>query len=33
MKTVGVLGGLGPQATMEFESRVHRVAQQRIAST
>jgi aspartate racemase len=31
MKTVGVLGGLGPQATMEFESRVHRVAQQRIA--
>jgi aspartate/glutamate racemase len=30
MKTVGVLGGLGPQATMAFESQVHRVAQQRI---
>ena len=30
MKTIGVLGGLGPQATMDFESRVHRVAQQLI---
>ena len=30
MKTVGVLGGLGPQATMDFESRVHRVAQRLI---
>jgi aspartate racemase len=28
MKTIGVLGGLGPQATMEFEARVHRAAQQ-----
>lgn len=27
MKTIGVLGGLGPQATMDFESRVHRVSQ------
>lgn len=30
MKTIGVLGGTGPQATMEFEARFHRVAQQRI---
>lgn len=30
MKTIGVLGGLGPQATMDFEARVHRVAQQLI---
>jgi aspartate racemase len=28
MKTIGVLGGLGPQATMDFERRVHQVAQQ-----
>ena len=27
MKTIGVLGGLGPQATMDFEARVHQVAQ------
>ncbi len=27
MKTIGVLGGLGPQATMDFEQRLHRVAQ------
>jgi aspartate racemase len=27
MKTIGVLGGLGPQATMDFEQRVHRVSQ------
>jgi quercetin dioxygenase-like cupin family protein len=27
MKTIGILGGLGPQATMEFEQRVHRAAQ------
>src|SRR5215213_9307507 len=27
MKTIGVLGGFGPQATMDFEQRVHRVAQ------
>jgi aspartate racemase len=30
MKTIGVLGGFGPQATMEFEQRVHQVAQQLI---
>jgi aspartate racemase len=30
VKTIGVLGGLGPQATMDFERRVHRVAQQLI---
>jgi aspartate racemase len=28
MKTIGVLGGIGPQATMDFEARVHVVAQQ-----
>ncbi|MEM7342617.1 MAG: amino acid racemase [Chloroflexota bacterium] len=27
---MGVLGGLGPQATMDFEQRVHRVSQQMI---
>jgi aspartate racemase len=27
MKTIGVLGGTGPQATMDFEARVHKVAQ------
>ena len=27
MKTIGVLGGISPQATMEFEARVHRVSQ------
>lgn len=30
MKTIGVLGGLGPQATIDFETRLHRVAQQLI---
>ncbi|HLX31791.1 MAG TPA: amino acid racemase [Gaiellaceae bacterium] len=30
MKTVGVLGGLGPQATMQFEALVHGVAQRSI---
>ena len=30
MKTIGVLGGLGPQATIDFEARVRRVAQQLI---
>jgi aspartate racemase len=30
MKTIGVLGGIGPQATMDFEVRVHRAAQRRI---
>lgn len=27
MKTIGVLGGLGPQATIDFEDRLHRAAQ------
>lgn len=27
MQTIGVLGGMGPQATMDFEQRVHRVSQ------
>jgi aspartate racemase len=27
MKTIGILGGLGPQATMDLELRIHRVAQ------
>ncbi|HEU4324160.1 MAG TPA: aspartate/glutamate racemase family protein [Roseiflexaceae bacterium] len=27
MKTIGVIGGLGPQATMDFEARVHAVSQ------
>jgi aspartate/glutamate racemase len=27
MKTIGVLGGFGPQATMDFERRLHAVAQ------
>jgi aspartate racemase len=31
VETIGVLGGLGPQATMDFEARVHRVAQRLIA--
>jgi aspartate racemase len=30
MKTIGVLGGLGPQATMDFEARAHRAAQRLI---
>ncbi|MFL5734288.1 MAG: aspartate/glutamate racemase family protein, partial [Chloroflexia bacterium] len=30
MKTIGVLGGLGPQATMDFEERVHAVSQRLI---
>jgi len=30
MKTIGVLGGMGPQATMEFERLVHRVSQRLI---
>jgi aspartate racemase len=30
LKTIGVLGGIGPQATMEFETRVHQVAQRLI---
>lgn len=27
MKTIGILGGFGPQATMDFEARIHQVAQ------
>ena len=27
MRTIGVLGGIGPQATIDFEARVHKVAQ------
>jgi aspartate racemase len=30
MKTIGVLGGLGPQATMDFVARIHRVSQERL---
>jgi hypothetical protein len=30
MKTIGILGGLGPQATMDLEMRIHKVAQQLI---
>jgi aspartate racemase len=36
MKTIGVLGGLGPQATMDFEALVHAVSEQiipRMANT
>jgi hypothetical protein len=31
MKTIGVLGGLGPQATLDFEARVHAASQRLIA--
>ena len=27
MKTIGVIGGIGPQATMDFEQRLHAVSQ------
>jgi aspartate racemase len=30
MHTIGILGGIGPQATMDFEARLHRVAQQSV---
>jgi aspartate racemase len=30
VKTIGVLGGIGPQATMDFETRVHRVSRRLI---
>ncbi len=30
MKTIGVIGGLGPQATMDFEARVHAISQRLI---
>ena len=32
MKTIGVLGGIGPQATMDFEQRLHRVAKRLITA-
>lgn len=31
-KTIGVLGGMGPQATMDLEARIHRAAQARMPS-
>ena len=30
MKTIGVLGGIGPQATMDVEARMHRESQRLI---
>jgi aspartate racemase len=30
MKTIGILGGLGPQATMDLEARIHAVSQKLI---
>ena len=30
MKRIGVLGGMSPQATMDFEARVHRASQRLI---
>ena len=30
MKTIGILGGIGPQATIDFQARVHREAQKLI---
>jgi len=30
LKTIGVIGGIGPQATMDFEERVHRISQRLI---
>jgi len=30
LKTIGILGGLGPQATMDFEARSHQAAQRLI---
>lgn len=30
MQTIGVLGGFGPQATMDFEAHIHQVSQQLI---
>jgi aspartate racemase len=31
-RTIGVLGGMGPQATMDLEARIHRAAQARMPS-
>ena len=28
MKTIGIIGGMGPQATIDLEMRIHKVAQQ-----
>ena len=28
MKTIGIIGGMGPQATVDLEMRIHKVAQQ-----
>src|SRR5262245_39087767 len=30
MQAIGVIGGVGPQATMDFERRLHRVAQEKL---
>src|SRR3954452_1954932 len=30
LKTIGILGGFGPQATMDFEARLHAAAQRMI---
>jgi len=27
MRTIGILGGIGPQATIDFEARLHTAAQ------
>jgi aspartate racemase len=31
MRTIGIIGGIGPQATMDFEARVHDEARRRVA--
>src|ERR1700754_3385911 len=31
LKTIGILGGLGPQATIDLEMRLHKVAQHLIS--
>lgn len=30
MKTIGILGGIGPQASMHFEARIHAIAREHI---
>ena len=32
MKTIGIIGGMGPQATVDLEMRIHKVAQQVLPS-
>jgi aspartate racemase len=32
MKTIGIIGGMGPQATIDLEMRIHKVAQQVLPS-